>query len=88
MLEAQHCGLATVTTNSNGESDFIVNGENGFASNNMSELHAFVEFLLRNPKEIQRIGANGRRSTQRLFNTERFIAAWNQLLIEAVASVS
>jgi Glycosyl transferases group 1 len=84
MVEAQLCGLAIVTTDSHGESDYIENGENGFASNNMSELHEFIEFLLRNPKEIRRIGANGRRTAQEAFNSEQFIAAWDRLLVETV----
>jgi hypothetical protein len=83
MLEAWHCGLAVVTTDSNGESDYIVNGENGFASHDMDELYAYVEQLLRNPREIRRIGANGRLSAERLFNTERFVAAWDSLLLDA-----
>lgn len=85
MVEAQLCGLAVVTTNAHGESDYIENGENGFASNDMDELYTFVDFLLRNPKSTRRIGANGRRTAQRLFNSERFIAQWNRLLVGTVA---
>jgi Glycosyl transferases group 1 len=86
MVEAQLCGLAIVTTNSHGEEAYIENGENGFASNNMEELYAFVEFLLRHPKELRRIGVNGRRTAQCLFHTDRFVAEWNRLLVEAVCS--
>jgi glycosyltransferase involved in cell wall biosynthesis len=84
MIEAQLCGLVVVTTNSHDEMAYIQNGENGFTSNNMEELYAFVEFLLRNPKELRRIGANGRRTAQSFFHTDRFVAEWNRLLIETV----
>lgn len=47
--EAMLCGLAVVTTNSNGEDEYIVNGENGFASNDMNELYGYLEFLYANP---------------------------------------
>jgi hypothetical protein len=86
MVEAQLCGLAVVTTNSHGEEAYIENGENGFASNNMEELYAFVELLLRHPKELRRIGVNGRRTAQCLFHTDRFATEWHRLLVEAVGA--
>jgi Glycosyl transferases group 1 len=88
MVEAQLCGLAVVTTNSHGEEAYIENGENGFASNNMEELYAFVEFLLRHPKELRRVGANGRRTVQCFFHAERFATEWDRLLVEAVCPES
>jgi hypothetical protein len=85
MVEAQLCGLAIVTTDRHGESGYIVNGENGFASNDMDELYAHVRFLCAHPKEVQRIGANGRRTAQRIFGSERFLSEWDALLVEAVS---
>jgi hypothetical protein len=87
MVEALMCGLAIVTTDRHGESDYIVNGENGFASNDMDELYAKVRFLLANPREAQRIGANGRRTARGIFGSERFVAEWEALLGEAVSGV-
>ncbi len=84
MIEALLCGLAVVTTASHGESAYITNGENGFASNNMSELYRYIEFLWRHPKDAQRIGVNGRRMAQGIFNSDKFIADWNSLVLEAV----
>jgi len=88
MVEAQLCGLAIVTTNSHGESAYIKNGENGFASNNMKELYACIESLLKNPKELRRIGANGRRTAQQFFHIDQFVAQWDRLLAEAVCRVT
>jgi glycosyltransferase involved in cell wall biosynthesis len=84
MVEAQLCGLAVVTTDAHGESSYIVNGENGFAANDMNALYAQLRFLLSNPNEVRRIGANGRRTAQRIFSGERFLAEWNAILAEAV----
>jgi glycosyltransferase involved in cell wall biosynthesis len=85
MLEAQLCGLAIVTTDRHGESSYIVNGENGFVSNDMEALLALVRFLGEHPQELQRIGANGRTTAQRIFGSDRFLAEWNALLAEAVS---
>ena len=85
MVEAQLCGLAIVTTDRHGESSYIVNGENGFVSNDMEALLAHVRFLGGHPKEVQRIGANGRATAQRIFGSERFLAEWDALLAEAVS---
>jgi len=85
MLEAQLCGLAIVTTDRHGESSYIVNGENGFVSNDMEALLAHVRFLGEHPQELQRIGANGRTTAQRIFGSERFLVEWDALLAEAVS---
>ena len=85
MVEALMCGLAVVTTDRHGELGYIVNGENGFASNDLDELCAKVRFLLARPKEVRRIGANGRRTAQRIFASERFLAEWEALLGEALS---
>ena len=66
-------GLAIVTTDRHGESSYIVNGENGFVSNDMEALLAHVCFLYGGrPKEVQRIGANGRATARRIFGSEKF----------------
>jgi hypothetical protein len=85
MVEAQLCGLAVVTTDRHGESGYIVNGENGFASNDMDELYAHVQFLYDHPNEVYRIGTTGRRTGQQIFSSERFVAEWEALLVEAVS---
>jgi hypothetical protein len=86
MIEAWLAGLVTVTTDANGESSYIDNGENGFASNDMKELYDFIEFLCANPNEIPRIGANGRRLARTIYDGERFRREWQQLLEDAAAA--
>jgi hypothetical protein len=85
MLEAQLCGLAVVTTDRHGESSYIVNGESGFASNDMDELYAHIQFLCAHPKEVERIGTNGRHVAQTIFGGNRFAAEWDALIKEAVS---
>ena len=78
--EAMHTGLAIVTTDSHGESDYIKNGINGFCSNDMDELKDFLEYLLKNPDQTQKIGQKGRETAQRFFHINDFISQWNDLL--------
>ncbi|ABG52024.1 hypothetical protein Tery_2850 [Trichodesmium erythraeum IMS101] len=82
--EAMLCGMALVTTNFHGESEYIVNGENGYASNNMSELYEYLKFLYYNPKEARRIGHNSRNMAKNVFHIDKFIAQWQEVLKEVV----
>jgi hypothetical protein len=54
----------------------------------MKELYACIESLLKNPKELRRIGANGRRTAQQFFHIDQFVAQWDRLLAEAVCRVT
>jgi hypothetical protein len=82
--EAMLTGLVVVTTDSHGESEYIDNGVNGFASNDLDELIDFMVYLQRNPKERREIGRRGRETAQRIFHIDNFIAQWNELLSECV----
>lgn len=82
--EAMLCGLAVVTTNKHGESDYIANGENGFASNNMKELFEALDFLRKEPKEALRIGMAGRETARELFHIDGFVARWNEVFEEVL----
>jgi glycosyltransferase involved in cell wall biosynthesis len=84
--EAMLCGLAIVTTNSHGESEYIQNGVNGYASNNIRELYEYLEFLYHNPKEVRRIGKAGRETAQKVFHIDRFIAQWQEVLGKVISS--
>ena len=83
--EAMLTGLAVVSTNRHGEDEYIVNGVNGFVSNDFDELGEFIEWLLAHPDDVRRIGRAGRETAQRVFHIDNFIAQWNQLLGEVVA---
>lgn len=77
--EAMLCGLAVVTTKAQGE-DYIINGENGFASNDMEELYDFLDFLHRNPQEVRRIGRAGQSTARDIFHIDRFTRRWDLVL--------
>lgn len=82
--EAMLTGLAIVTTNSHGEDEYIINGVNGFASNDFDELTEFLEYLLKNPEQVRKIGRAGRETAQEVFHIANFARAWNDLLAEYV----
>jgi hypothetical protein len=80
--EAMLTGLAIVTTNSNGEEEYIQNGVNGFCSNDFDELIDFLLYLLEHPQEARRLGQAGRRTAQEVFHIDRFVQQWEELLGE------
>lgn len=82
--EAMLTGLAIVSTNSNGEDEYIRNGINGFCSNDFDELVEFLDYLLANPDQVRKIGTAGRETAQRVFHIDRFVEQWNELLHEYV----
>lgn len=82
--EAMLTGLAVVTTNSHGEDEYIDNGVNGFASNDLGELIEALQFLLANPEDARRIGRAGRATAQDVFHIDRFVDQWQHVLAEVV----
>ena len=82
--EAMLTGLAIVTTNSNGEDEYIQNGVNGFCSNDFDELIEFTEYLLAHPDQVRKIGQAGRATAQDVFHIDRFRQQWNDLLRDYV----
>ncbi|MCB0322504.1 MAG: glycosyltransferase family 4 protein [Bdellovibrionales bacterium] len=83
--EAMLMGLAVVTTASHGEAAYIRNGENGFCSNDFSELLSQIERLLHDPASAKRLGAAGRATAQQTFSSERFLSEWETLLDEIIS---
>ncbi|MFT5465066.1 MAG: glycosyltransferase involved in cell wall biosynthesis [Verrucomicrobiales bacterium] len=82
--EAMLCGLATVSTNCNGESGYIENGVNGFCSNDMSELIGWLKELQADPDLAQRIGRAGRETAQDVFHIDKFRTEWVALVDEVL----
>ena len=84
--EAMLTGLAIVTTNTHGEDEYIVNGVNGFCSNDFDELIEYLQYLLARPEQVRKIGRAGRETAQKVFHIDRFVEQWSQLLDEYVGS--
>jgi glycosyltransferase involved in cell wall biosynthesis len=80
--EAMMCGLVTVSTQNHDVEMFIKNGWNGFYSNNIDELREYLLFLLKNPECTREIGERSRRTALDVFNHDRYLDAWQQLLSE------
>ena len=59
---------------------FIQNGVNGFYGESADELRDQLRFLVRNPDEARRIGANARRTAMDVFNYDRFLGDWLELV--------
>lgn len=60
--------------------DIIINGVNGFISNDKSELRSYIETLLGNTKMCKRIGEMGRQTAIELFGKEQIKEQWKQYL--------
>lgn len=82
--EAMMCGLATVSARNHDVDMFIKNGENGFYSDEPAELREYLLFLMRNPEKAREIGERGRALAIDLFNHDRYLNAWQELLGEVV----
>jgi hypothetical protein len=82
--EAMLTGLAVVTTDSHGESEYIENGVNGFCGNDLEELIEALIYLKTHPAEARKIGRRGRETAQRVFNIDQFARQWDALLAEYV----
>lgn len=82
--EGMLCGLAVVTTNFHDEDMFIENGKDGFIGTSVEELDEAMDFLKRNPVQIQKIGFRGREKASKVFSIDRYISEWKQTLEDVV----
>tara|TARA_R110002096_G_scaffold173997_13_gene349658 strand:- start:2538 stop:3467 length:930 start_codon:yes stop_codon:yes gene_type:complete len=78
--EAMLCGLAVVSTASQGESDYIENGVNGYCSDDIDELIDHLRLLQNDPDLTRRIGGAGRETAQKVFHIDRFRDEWTELV--------
>jgi spore coat protein SA len=72
--EAMAAGLPIITTNRGGNAEVVRGYGNGLVLNNYSNpntLADYILYLLRNPKKARRMGMNGRRLAERVFNFKR-----------------
>ncbi len=86
--EAMLCGLAIVTTKSQGEEAYLKSGENGYCSDDIDELITHLRTLQNDPDLTQRIGIAGRKTAQAWFHTDRFQKEWTELAQTLLQSAS
>lgn len=79
LLEAMSCGCAIVTTATCMIPEIIINGVNGFASNNPAELKDFCKTLLDNPKLADKLGKAARKTIEQKFSMDKFVKEWDGL---------
>lgn len=78
--EAMMTGAAPVCLDNHDVSLFIENGVNGFYSKDSAELADFLNHVCRNEASARRISAAARRTALDVFNHDRYLAAWTELL--------
>lgn len=82
--EAMMCGLVTVNADNHDVNKFIKNGINGFYSHDPGELAEYIRYLLDNPEKCQAIGQRARLTAIDIFNHDRFLYEWNQLIAKVI----
>lgn len=83
LMEAMAAGCAIVTTATCMIPEIVVNGENGFISNDESELREYCRLLLSDQALREKLGANARRTIEQNFSLDKFVNNWNNYLFEA-----
>jgi len=82
MLEAMATGMPVVTT-ANATSP-IVDGVNGYVSDDMDQLHNRLEQLIAEPELARRLGAEARRTVMEKFPISRFVDSWNEMIGDTI----
>jgi len=77
VIEAMSIGMPVVALATTELPTVIENGETGYVSCDVDQLINAMRFLLANPEEARRLGANARAVANERFGLERFIRDWN-----------
>lgn len=77
LLEAMSSECAVVSTATCMIPDIIVNGVNGFISNNEDELGNYCKLLLQDKELAEKMGKAARQTVLERFNLDQFLNTWN-----------
>lgn len=80
--EAFITGMPVAISDFGDWSDYIINGVNGFVSNDPNELRRFLNLCLSSQKYAQEVGLKARGLAMDVFNMNTFVSRWNDLLNE------
>jgi len=86
VVEAMMVGLPIVALATTELPTVIVDGVNGFVSNDLDYLVNRMWMLINDRAKAERLGANARATAQKRFGLSRFIQDWNAAFREAVNS--
>jgi len=64
--------------------EIIKNGENGFMSNNPSELREYVQKLMEDEELAKELGKNARATIVNNFSLSKFVDTWKNVFMAAV----
>jgi len=78
--EAMMTGTIPVSLANHDVDMFIQNGVNGFYGNSAEELAEHVAWLMKNEKQREDISRNARLTTMDIFNIDRHLAGWSELI--------
>lgn len=78
--EAMMTGTIPVSLRNHDVDMFIQNGVNGFYGESAEELAEAVVWLMKNEKQRGAISRNARLTAMDLFNVDRYLAAWSELI--------
>ncbi len=78
LLEAMATGMPVVSYKHEGSP--IVNGVNGFISDDITQIRQDIDFLLKNPAQARQIGKEARKTVQRQFNIDTFTISWKRVI--------
>jgi glycosyltransferase involved in cell wall biosynthesis len=84
VIEALAIGMPVVALATTELPTVIEDGVHGFISCEVERLIDRMRFLLAEPEEARRLGANGRALARERFSLERFKADWNRAFAEAL----
>ncbi len=88
LLEAMAAGMPAVTTAGPPEAKpdkSVIDGYNGFISNDPEYLREKVRFLLANPEMAKAMGQRARETVMQKYGIDRFIQAWQEIFKQAIA---
>ena len=82
LIEAMASGLPIVTTDCVGPKEIVDNGKNGFVieQNNKQQLGGKIIELMRNPDIRAKMGANGRKKAEEVYDVEVLANKWIGIL--------
>jgi len=84
LLEAMSVGCPVVTTKTTDIQDVIVDGENGFITNDVDQIVARCKELINNKDLAKKIGNNARQTILDKFGHASFIEKWNSIFYSTI----